>query len=102
MPKREQLEQMLQSDPDDLFLKYALGMACFSEGDQAAGLQILQEVIQQDPNYVAAYFQSGQVLARQGETAKATERLADGIAVAQRIGDAHAAAEMTDFLDSLR
>ena len=56
MPKREQLEQMIQADSDDLFLKYAIGMACISEGDIAAGLKRLTEALQQNADYVPAYF----------------------------------------------
>ena len=101
MPKREQLEQMLQADPDDLFLKYALGMACISEGDTQTGLEKLTEVLQQDADYVPAYFQSGQALASQGAAEEAREMLRRGIAVAEQIGDQHAAREMTEFLGTL-
>jgi len=101
MPKREQLEQMLQSDPDDLFIKYALGIACLTEGDVEAGLQTLEEVIQQDADYVPAYFQAGQALAGKGDVSAAQEMLRTGIVVAQRTGEKHAAMEMTEFLNSI-
>lgn len=101
MPRREQLEEMLKSDPDDVFLQYALAMALAAEGDVAGGVARLQQLIAQHPEYVAAYFQRGQLLAREGDVAAAREVLAQGIAVAGRVGDQHAEMEMRGFLETL-
>ncbi|MCH7688869.1 MAG: tetratricopeptide repeat protein [Planctomycetes bacterium] len=102
MPRREQLEKMLEADPDDVFLNYALALACIAEGETADGLDRLSQVIDRDPKYVAAYFQSGQVLAETGETDAAREIVARGVEVAQTVGDSHAEMEMTAFLESLQ
>jgi tetratricopeptide (TPR) repeat protein len=101
MPRREQLEQLLQTDPDDVFLNYALAVACVAEGDLAAGLERFDRVVELDPAYVAAYFQKGQALAAARQTEAARHVLRRGIEVARNTGDAHAAAEMAAFLDSL-
>ena len=101
MSRREQLEELLRSDPEDLFLLYALAMACLSEGEITQGLMGLDQVIQRDPDYVAAYFQKGQALATEGETAAAQSALIQGIEVARKTGDSHAEAEMNAFLEDL-
>lgn len=101
MARREQLEQMLESDRNDVFLNYALAMALLSEGDSRAGIERLQRVIELDPNYVPAYFQQGQALARAGRVDEAREIVTRGIETAKRVGDTHAEAEMTGFLESL-
>lgn len=101
MPRSEQLKEMLEADPDDLFLRYALAMAYVSEGDASAGLNVLGEVIERDPDYVAAYFQKGQILAEQGETDSAREIVTRGIEAARRTGDQHAEGEMSEFLQTL-
>ena len=101
MSRREQLEELLKSDPEDLFLLYALAMACLSDGEITQGLERLDQVIQQDPDYVAAYFQKGQALATQGDTAAAKLALTQGIEVAQKIGETHAESEMSAFLEDL-
>ena len=101
MSRREQLEELLKSDPDDLFLQYALAMACLSEGETTLGLEGLDRVIQRDPDYVAAYFQKGQALASEGETTAAKSALARGIDVARKTGDSHAESEMRAFLEEL-
>ena len=101
MPKREQIREMLKSDPDDVFLHYALAMTYVVEGDAETAVAKLQGVIDRDPDYVAAYFQQGQLLAREGEPEAARDVVTRGIEAARRTGDAHAAAEMTGFLEAL-
>ena len=99
--RRAQLEQMLKSEPDDVFLHYALALAYIAEGDHHTGLQRLSQVIDRAPKYVSAYFQKGQILAEQGDSETARETITRGIEVARDAGDAHAEAEMTAFLETL-
>jgi hypothetical protein len=101
LPTARQLEQLLESDPDDVFLQYALAKARVSEGNLEAGLAQYQSVIDRHPDYVPAYFQKGQTLAERGRTIEAREILARGINVARKVGDAHAEREMNEFLESL-
>ena len=101
MSRRRQIEEMLASDPDDVFLKYALANELAKEGDAGAAIAAYVRIIEEHPDYVPAYFQQGQFLAGEGDTAGARDVVLRGIAVASRTGDAHAAAEMAGFLDTL-
>jgi tetratricopeptide (TPR) repeat protein len=101
MSRRRQIEELLQADPGDVFLKYALAKELVSEGDVPAALAAFDRVIAEHPEYVPAYFQKGQTLAAEGETESAREVLTRGVEVARRVGDAHALGEMTAFLDTL-
>ncbi|MFN0196334.1 MAG: tetratricopeptide repeat protein [Planctomycetaceae bacterium] len=101
MPRREQLLEMLQSDPDDPFLHYALALDDLSRGDDDAGLDRLSHLNSAHPDYVPAYFQRGQVLARLGDYGTSKTVLQRGIQAANLQGDQHAAAEMTGLLESL-
>jgi thioredoxin-like negative regulator of GroEL len=101
LPTRQQLEELLRSEPDDLFLRYALAKACVSEGNLESGLEEFRAVLKKDPDYVPAYFQMAQALADAGQTEPARETLTSGIAVARRVKDAHAEAEMTGYLEML-
>jgi hypothetical protein len=101
LPTAHQLEQLLESDPDDVFLQYALAKARISEGDVEAGLAQFQTVIDRHPNYVPAYFQKGQALAERGRNDEARTVLIGGIHVARKVGDGHAEREMAEFLESL-
>jgi thioredoxin-like negative regulator of GroEL len=101
LPTRKQLEQLLESDPDDVFLQYALAKACVTEGDLETGLIKFQKVIDGHPEYVPAYFQKGQALAEQGRAVEARSILTQGIQAARQAGDRHAESEMTEFLEAI-
>lgn len=101
MPTRKQIEELIQSDPNDVFLQYALAKVCVMEGDVEYGLAQFQSVIDRNPDYVAAYFQKGQVLAEHGRIEEAREIVTAGIQVARKNGDRHAESEMAGFLDAL-
>jgi predicted Zn-dependent protease len=102
MPTRAQLEELLKSEPEDVFLLYAHAKACVGEGDIATGLRQFDEVLRRDAKHVATYFQKGQVLAEQGQTAEAVAILKQGIQVAREVKDNHAESEMRGFLESLQ
>jgi len=101
LPNRKQLEQLLESEPDDVFLQYAVAKACVSEGDVETGLSRFQSVIDGHPEYVPAYFQKGQALAERGRVVEARDILRLGIEAARKSGDRHAESEMTEFLEAL-
>jgi tetratricopeptide (TPR) repeat protein len=101
MSRREKIEAMLADDPTDTFLRYSLAMEFRSEGDHANSLQALAQLTTEDPPYVPAFFMSAQQLAELSRFDEAREMLGRGIKQANGQGDAHAAAEMTELLNSL-
>ena len=101
MSRREQLEAMLADSPDDTFLRYALAMEWENESEHERSLSLHRELMAQDPPYVPSFFMAGQQLANLDRVDEARELLAAGIAQADQQGDAHAAAEMRGFLESI-
>jgi predicted Zn-dependent protease len=100
--RRLMLEQSLAEDPGDTFLRYGLAVQCLREGDVEEGRTRLRALIADHPDdQVPAYQQLGQSFAESGETDAAREALTAGIAIAQRRGDWHAAAEMEQIVDTL-
>ncbi|WP_166819822.1 tetratricopeptide repeat protein [Thalassoroseus pseudoceratinae] len=98
MPSPQQLEAMLESDPDDVFLRYALAMAHRSAGDHEQAIQVFDDVLERDAEHVPSYFQKAQTLAELKKVDEARAVINDGIKVADRVNDAHAAGEMREFL----
>lgn len=101
MARKEKLLQMLESDPDDSFLHYALAQECLSLGEREEGLTRLRAVITRFPDYHAAHFQLAQLLSESGEIQEAKQIVQSGIQVAKTAGDQHAVSEMTGFLEML-
>jgi len=101
VPRREQLEELLRADPDDSFLLYALALECAAEGEIEDAVERLAGLLARDPDYVPAWFQRGQLLARLERVAESRGVLDEGIEAAGRTGDAHAVEEMTAFRETL-
>lgn len=96
------LEQFVAQKPADAFARYGLALECVKLGDDSAALSHFQKLIETNPEYVAGYFQYGQLLSRLGRLDEARRTLSDGIVVAQKTGDAHARDEMQAALTLLR
>ncbi|MEM9412766.1 MAG: hypothetical protein AAGA30_16765 [Planctomycetota bacterium] len=101
MPSIEQLEDLLKSSPEDIFLNYALAMELDNCGQHDRSLDIFDTLIKQEPPYVPAFFMAAQQLTRLSRINEAREKLRDGIQQARTQNDSHAAAEMSEFLTSL-
>jgi len=99
--RREKLEAMLQDDPQDTFLRYALAMELDKEGHHEESLAGLRDLAGGEPQYVPAFFQAAQQLTRLDRTEEARAMLRDGIEAARAQGDSHAAGEMSEFLANL-
>lgn len=101
MNRREKIEAMLEEDPTDTFLRYSLAMELRTEGDHASSLAQLDELMKEKPACVPAFFMAGQQLVDLDRIDEGRTILRSGIEEARNQGDAHAAAEMSDFLTSL-
>ena len=95
------IEAMLAESPNDPELRYMLAMEYASAGDDAGAVKCFQELIGVVPTYAPAYHQAGRALQRLGRSGDARTLLMQGIPVAQKQGDHHAAGEMTELLQSL-
>lgn len=99
--RKEQLEEMLQDDPNDPFLRYGLAMEHVSAGDDAAAVKQFRELIAVAPTYVPTYLQGGQALVRLNRPAEARELWQQGILAARQEDNSHAAEEMAGMLANL-
>src|SRR5262245_21157313 len=99
--RKQQLEELLELDPDDSFVRYGLAMEHAGAGQDGEAVKLLDDLLRRDPGYVPAYLQAGRALIRLGEDERARDVLRRGIAIAQKAGDGHAAGEVTGFLESL-
>lgn len=95
--RKEQIRELIELEPDDPELHYALAMESVSEGDDAAAVSAFVGLRQRAPDYVPGYVQAGRALIRLGRDDEASEVLKAGIATATKKGDAHAAGEMVSF-----
>jgi len=95
------LKEILALDPKNSFARYGIAMELANRGDVDTALAEFDVLIEQNPDYVAAYFMAAQTLAKMGRNADAVEKLKEGIACAARTGNRHALSEMQAMLDEL-
>lgn len=99
--RKERIQEMLEQDPNDTELLYMLAMEHIGEGDDAGAVRCFGKILASSPNYPPAYHQAGRTLARLGKTDEARAVLLQGIQIASRQGDSHAAGEMQGLLETL-
>jgi predicted Zn-dependent protease len=99
--RRQMLEDFVAQKPNDAFARYGLAMECANTGDAAAAGEHFQALLAAHPEYVAGYFQYGQLLAKTGRADEARSMLSAGIDTARRTGDDHARSEMETALAEL-
>jgi predicted Zn-dependent protease len=99
--RMQSLQRMLQKEPDDLFLLYAIALEHRKAGEFADALRYLAEVLKRDPLYCVAYQQMAQVHESAGDVPAAKAAYRDGIASALRKGDLHSKEEMENALAML-
>jgi tetratricopeptide (TPR) repeat protein len=99
MPTRlEQLKQMLEQEPNDEFLQYAIVMEYIAMDEIEKAVDGLQKILQNNPNYLAAYYQLGKCYEVQTEFDKARDIYNKGIEVAQKQGQQKTLNELREAL----
>jgi tetratricopeptide (TPR) repeat protein len=98
MPRLDQLLDLLKEDPNDAFLRYGVAMEYAKAGRHEEALAAFNELLKRDPNYVAGYFMAGRTCEQKGDLEAAKVFYKSGIATAEKIGDTHAAGEISSAL----
>lgn len=91
---------MLEKQPDDLFLQYALAMEYLGMQQPDKAQVLLRQIITVDEHYVAAYYQLG-LLLQQTDEAAAVAVFEKGMLEAQQKGDRRTVNEFRSALDEL-
>ena len=102
MDRLTRLRAMLDESPDDAFLRFAHGQELRNRGDAEGALAAWSALRDNDPDYVGVYYHLAELLAETGRREEAEACYADGIAAAQRAGDAHALGELRNAYQNFR
>jgi predicted Zn-dependent protease len=101
MNRIESLSEILAQDPNNVFARYGLAMEYANSGQVDQAMEEFRKLVSTNPDYAAGYFMAAQTLAKSQRIEEARKMLQDGIAAAERKGDAHAQSEMQAMLDDL-
>jgi Tfp pilus assembly protein PilF len=97
----EMLKQYIAEDSADLFSQYALALEYAKTGSNAEAVKILEDVLEKDANYLAAYYQLGKMHEQSGSIQPAKEVYEKGILIAQQQRNIKTLNELRSALDSL-
>ena len=101
MNRIELLKGFLEQDPRDSFSRYALALEYVKAGNSDDARREFEFVRDNDPGYVATYFQLAQLYRNLGLRHEAEKTYRTGITVAAKAGDAHTQSELEGALEGL-
>ena len=81
--RMEMLKQYLADDPNDDFSEYALALEFEKEGNRESALMHLQQVLNRNADYLAAYYQCGRMYEAEKDFVMAAAMYEKGMAVAK-------------------
>ena len=93
------IRKMLEAEPGDPFLNYALALEFAKENKVAEAIQLIEEVLGRDEKYLGAYYQLGKFYEQVGDKAKAIEVYLKGMDVAKAQKNTKALNELRGALE---
>lgn len=94
MSRKDQILSLLQDNPSDSFLRFALAKEHEQAGEDAGAKAVYESIVQQDPEYVGTYYHLGKLLEKLGHPAAASRTYSTGIEITRRLGEKHAMREL--------
>jgi tetratricopeptide (TPR) repeat protein len=97
----EKLQQFLQANPNDCFVRYGLAQELGKSGQLDRAIEEYQRIFEINPDYQAAYYHAGQAYQKLGRIEAARKVYEKGIETSLRTGDLHARSELEAALAEL-
>ena len=97
----EAIRSLLANRPDDVFLHYSLAMELLSAERFDEAVAAFDSCIELDDQYLPAYVEAGKASRSAGRTDQAGEYFTSALALAGRVGDAHAQDAIRQQLEGL-
>jgi len=98
----DSLLKLLEQDPDDSFLLYGIALEHIAKSNYEKAEKYLTSLLIKDPDYVPAYMQLARAYENLSLIDKAKNNYKEGIEIARKNNDPHAADEMEAFLNELK
>ena len=97
----EQLQEFLEEDSNDSFLKYALALEYVRIDEKDAAKDCFLQLVAEDENYLASYYQLGKLYESVNELEDAIEIYKKGIKIAQKSEDKKTLLELQESYNML-
>jgi Tfp pilus assembly protein PilF len=97
----DMLKEFLRENANDSFSRYALALEYLKLNQVDDARREFETVRDNDPDYLATYYQLGQLYSRLGLRHEAEKTFRTGITVAAKQGDAHTQSELESALEGV-
>lgn len=97
----QKLAEMLEKQPHDTFLLYAMGMEYLGMSDVNVAEKYFKQVLEVDSNHIATHYQLGILFTQQNRENEAQLVLEKGFELAKQKGDLKTQNEFRSALDEL-
>ena|SRR3989344_6260453 len=94
----KQIREMLEKEPNDDFLNYALAVELEASGNLKEAINQLQILLNRNPEYLGAYYKLGKLLEESGQGEKALKIYEDGLQLANKQNNKKAAGELSEAI----
>jgi Tfp pilus assembly protein PilF len=101
MNRIEQIEQFLQSQPNDSFLQHALALEYSKVGNDEKAKALFVNILNHNENYVGSYYHLAKLYERIHDEASAIATYEKGMEVAKKLQDNHSLGELRSAYEEL-
>jgi tetratricopeptide (TPR) repeat protein len=98
MSRLSQIEEMLKTEPNDSFLNYALALEFAKANDVKKAIELIENLLLRDENYLGAYYQLGKYYEQTENFSKAISTYNTGITLAKKVKNNKALGELNEAL----
>lgn len=98
LPRIEMIYDMLQKEPEDVFLNYALALEHIANSDYNKAEEQLNKTLTLNSRYLPVYYQMGQLQEKKSNPALAIDYYRKGIELAKQQGNTKAMGELNEAL----
>ena len=98
----ERLQEFINNEPNDPFLKYALATEYLRLNNPEKALWFFLDLVDKHTDYVGTYYHLGKLYEQMAQSKDALATYEKGIAVAKKIKDQHALNELLGVYNSLQ
>lgn len=96
--RRDMVLQMLEKEPGDVFLNYALAMEYMANEEVPQALEQLQKVLSLDPDHLPCYYQLGKASEALNQNEQAIVYYKQGVELAKKQNNRKALGELNEAL----
>lgn len=99
MNRVERIQEMLQSNPKDNFLRHALALEYIKLQNDSEAQKWFEAVLHDSPDYVGSYYHLAKLFERNGQTDLAITWYEKGMQMAKQLNQQHAFNELRAAYD---